>query len=273
MDSFRPALEEFEPNDVRWPAKSSDVLLHIPHASTHLPDRWRRIFLLGEEDLRFELVTMTDWHTDALFDAGADADRLVFEVSRLLVDVERFEDDTLEPMAERGMGVVYTRTHDAKPLKSEGCREELIAEFYRPHHEKMDDWVEQSLARHGRALIVDCHSYPSIPLPSDWDQLPNRPDFCIGTDLFHTPAWLVASAREAIERSGHTVEIDRPYRGTIVPMRHWQKAAAVCSIMIEINRRLYIDERTGERSDGYAEAAEAVAGVLRRILADWRRLA
>lgn len=44
---------------------------------------------------------MTDAHTDRLFDID-EAGKIVFPVSRLVVDAERFSDDRLEPMAERG---------------------------------------------------------------------------------------------------------------------------------------------------------------------------
>ena len=62
-------------------------------------------------------MVMTDAFTDELFDLGDTANKLVFSVSRLLVDPERFEDDDVEPMAGRGMGAVYTKTHDGQLLK------------------------------------------------------------------------------------------------------------------------------------------------------------
>jgi N-formylglutamate amidohydrolase len=62
---------------------------------------------------------MTDDHTDELFPiTPAEAGRLIFPLSRLVCDVERFPSDAEEPMANRGMGVIYTRTsaaHDHVP--------------------------------------------------------------------------------------------------------------------------------------------------------------
>ena len=58
-----------------------------------------------EERLQRELPRITDWYTDELFDAGAEASRLIFPVSRLVCDPEHFADDANEPMAAKGMGV------------------------------------------------------------------------------------------------------------------------------------------------------------------------
>jgi hypothetical protein len=54
---------------------------------------------------------MTDRYTDELFALPAEvAVSVVFAVSRLAVDPEPFTDDADEPMARKGMGIVYTRT-------------------------------------------------------------------------------------------------------------------------------------------------------------------
>ncbi len=58
---------------------------------------------------------MTDAHTERLFHVEG-ASRIVFSVSRLLVDPERFADDGKEQMAERGMGVIYTTTANGEVL-------------------------------------------------------------------------------------------------------------------------------------------------------------
>lgn len=62
------------------------VLLHIPHASTVIPEDVRGQFVLSDDELARELVRMTDWHTDALF-APPDArfDAVEFPVSRLVL--------------------------------------------------------------------------------------------------------------------------------------------------------------------------------------------
>jgi N-formylglutamate amidohydrolase len=114
---------------------------------------------------------------------------VVFPVSRLVCDVERFPDDADEPMALRGMGAVYVKTTDGPPpaRASDGGR---AGSAYRPHHRKLTESVEQLIADGRNCIIVDCHCFSSRPLPHEPDQDPARPDICIGTDAWHTPTRL-----------------------------------------------------------------------------------
>lgn len=77
------------------------VILHIPHASTHIPSR--AAYLLSDEALDTEILRLTDWHTDDLFNDGQDL-QIVAKFSRLYCDVERFAYDDMEVMAPFGMG-------------------------------------------------------------------------------------------------------------------------------------------------------------------------
>ena len=98
---------------------SPTCVVHVPHASRIIPSRYRDQFFLNDLELDQELVRMTDSFTDELFAMGADLAATVrHDVSRLLVDPERFEDDAAEPMAGRGMGVIYQRTSLQTPLRS-----------------------------------------------------------------------------------------------------------------------------------------------------------
>ena len=96
---------------------TSRVVIHVPHASTLIPDWVRERILLNEVDLTCELGFMTDARTDEIADAAADLAAVrpwifVNRRSRLVVDPERFPKAEQEPMAapDIGMGAVYTRT-------------------------------------------------------------------------------------------------------------------------------------------------------------------
>jgi N-formylglutamate deformylase len=64
----------------------------------------------------------------------------------------------------------------------------------------------------------------------------------LGVDRFHTPKWLIEQIKNRFEQHGLSVGINSPYSGTIVPTQFFQKDSRVCSIMIEINRKLYMKE-------------------------------
>lgn len=244
------------------------VLLHIPHSSLAIPEQWRDLFVVSDDELAQELLLMTDAFTDELFDLGDMADRLVFPVSRLLVDPERFENDEDEPMAARGMGAVYTRTHDGRVLKK-SRRAELMEQYYRPHHESLTRWAQELLTERSRCLIIDCHSFPSVPIPCDMNQTPVRQDICIGTSPIHTSEGLVAGAVSAFKNQGWSVSIDTPYAGTIVPIEHSGKEPGVSSIMVEVNRRLYMDETTGLRSGAFDGTKRMLVASLVEVVEYW----
>ena len=216
---------------MNWPADA--IILHIPHASKVLPSEVE--FLLGQEALAYEVDAMTDHHTDQLFDLPG-ARRCVFPVSRLVVDPERFIEDSMESV---GMGVVYTHTTDGDPLRaiSEMDRLTLIDTYYHPHHNNLTRMVDSCLEQHDQCLIIDCHSFPAQPLPYESDT--NRPDICLGTDSYHTSTELRDCLLKTFEALGYIVAINSPFSGTIVPLKHYHKDQRVESVMIEVNRSLY----------------------------------
>ena len=116
------------------------LLVHVPHDAPAIPAEDRRDFLLSEAELRAESLRLTDAHTAALYAEGLPPEDFVrAEVSRLVVDVERFADDTQEPCARVGMGATYVRTADGRPLRAltPERRAELMARHYWPHHHQI----------------------------------------------------------------------------------------------------------------------------------------
>ncbi len=244
------------------------TVLHIPHDSVHIPAEHRASFLLSDAELDRELLRITDAHTDDLFTIPGAAP-VTFPVSRLLVDPEGFEDDALEPMASRGMGVLYTHTTHGQPLRAAPStidRARLLDAFYHPHHARLTQAVDAALGAHGECLVVDAHSFPSVPLPCELDQAPARPELCLGTDAFHTPGELLELARQSCERVGWSVEVNRPFAGALVPMAHYRRDARVQALMIEVRRDLYMDEATGARNHSYDLTRTRLQAVLRELM-------
>ncbi len=235
------------------------VVLHIPHNSLEIPPDVRKQFLLGDDELEAELTCMTDHYTLEIF-GGTNASALVVATnfSRLVVDVERFEQDIEESMAAWGMGAVYSSSSTGKRLRrdlSASEREDLLSTYYRPHHEHLTLCVDACLRDVGFALIIDGHSFPSHPFPYELDQEVERPDVCIGIDEFHTPDWVWKIFVECFENVGFSVKVNHPFSGSIVSHKHYLLNSSVISVMVEINRRLYLEEGKRSKRDTFSDVA------------------
>lgn len=222
------------------------VVLHIPHDSTVVPAQARQQLLLTDSALTLELQRMTDHFTHLLFaEPPGDAAVVRAPVSRLVVDVERFADDSTEPMAARGMGAIYNVTSHLAPLRrrlSPAEREALLRLWYYPHHEKLEAAVALAVERYGRCLVIDGHSFPANALPYEGsDQSLDRPDICIGSDSFHTPQALEQAFVDAFDRGGWRVAVNEPFAGALVPASRYRTDPRVEAVMVEVNRKLYLD--------------------------------
>ena len=237
------------------------LILHIPHSSDKIPiDKG---YVVGKNILHQEIIKLTDWYTDDLFFLE-DSIIIKADFSRIFCDTERFSDDSQEIMAKYGMGVLYAKTDDGSIIReiNSKLREEILNNYYWPHHEKLNKAVNSQLESNGKALIVDCHSFPSKPLIRDLSQENNRPDFNIGTDSFHTPANLIEISKDFFTKKGYTLGVDWPYSGSIVPLNHYHKTKNVESIMLEINRALYLSEPGNKMSSNYLTIKEIVTEYL-----------
>lgn len=240
------------------------IILHIPHSSTHIP--LKEGFVVDENYLAKEMLKLTDWYTDDLFYSDED-EMIVAEFSRIFCDPERFTDDSQEVMAQYGMGVLYEKSDNGEEIRTvtPELKEKVLTSYYWTHHHKLSLAVKNQLDTYGKAIIIDCHSYPSKPLQRDLDKNPKRPDFNIGTDPYHTPKELIDLSISFFENAGYTLGIDWPYKGSIVPMEYFQKNNMVQTIMLEINRELYLNEPSNEKSESYLKVKEITQQFIKTI--------
>jgi len=231
------------------------VISHIPHSSTIIPKELQNDFLLSKDDLEQEIKYMSDLYTNEIYKPLLDISAgIVSNFSRIACDVERFEDDKLECMSKYGMGAVYTKTSDKRDLrKKDFDREFTLNLLCRPHHKAFSDLTKKSLEKYNKAIIIDCHSFSEIArwYEPDFDLNTPRPDICIGTDKYHTPKWLEELFVDFFASNGFSVEINRPFAGTIVPIEFYQKDKRVNSIMIEMNRKLYMNEENFSKKENF----------------------
>lgn len=212
------------------------AVVHVPHSSHRIPtyQGYRDLALL-----KSQIELLTDWETSTIFSFD-DAKRLVAKFNRCFCDVERLPDD-MEPMSKVGRGLFYTHSDDGQVLRYDTPENrKIVMEYYEKHHKALEGMVSDKLEKHGECYIIDGHSFPDKPFQTDMDKSEDRADFCIGTDEFHTPKEDVKKLVAGLQKYGYSVSIDTPYSGTIVPLSMYQKEERVKSMMIEVNRRLYL---------------------------------
>lgn len=246
---------EYSKND------NSPIVCNVPHAGTNIPDDFMGDFVLPKKELQIEVNYMADNYTDSLYEELLYVSSFIKSaISRIVVDIERFEKGEDEPMSKVGMSAFYTRTSKGAVLRSVTTeKKENLKEIYDEYHKTFTRLVDSSLARHDCAIIVDCHSFPSVPREYEPDRNADRSDICIGADEYHTPKELTAILKNNFEELGYSVKINSPFAGTIVPMKYYQKDKRVVSVMIEVNRKLYMNEETFQKLKDFSSTGKSIS--------------
>jgi N-formylglutamate deformylase len=248
---------------------TNHIVLHIPHDTAFIPEEEKSRYLLTDAELEEEVRRMTDHFTYDLVEGFLPPEQVIRAgVSRLVVDVERFTEDHREPMSKVGMGVLYEKTSDGRPLRRKLSSEErfgLLDKWYFPHQRRLADAVDRALERFEKALIIDIHSYPLVPLGYELSKEAHKPQICIGTDEYHTSPLQAQTALNIFRDYGFETAMNTPFSGTIVPAAHYRKDPRVSSIMIEIRRDTYMDEGKGKRGMNFTKIKEKLHQALRRM--------
>lgn len=222
----------------------SPVILHAPHGGRAIPPERLGSYLISLPELEAEKDVMTDHHTNTLVAAITGASAVINDLSRFAVDVERFPDES-EEMNAVGMGVLYTHGSRGQEIRRVTAADEApLLEYFAAYSRRFTELVDATLARHGRALIIDVHSYPQIELPYELHGGGPRAPLCIGSDPFHASEEFLRAVTESF--SGLESAANTPFAGAYVPLKHYRTDARVSSVMLEIRRDVYLDEATVE---------------------------
>lgn len=66
-----------------------------------------------------------------------------------------------------------------------------------------------------------------------------------------------------------TVKFNRPFKGALVPSGFYKSDSRVQSILIEVNRSLYIDEVTGDKLPGFKDVERKIRRAILRLVRVW----
>lgn len=128
-----------------------------------------------------------------------------------------------------------------------------IERIYKPYHATLRRWLARQHVTFGYAVLIDCHSMPSLIRGMDNR---NRPDFVLG-DRYGTScgASLVDGAVEILRSLGYAVARNKPYAGGFITEHYGRPGKGLHALQVEINRGLYMNEETYERTDQFDRLA------------------
>lgn len=179
---------------------------------------------------------------------------------------------------ELGMGLVWRQTPTRQSIYDRQLSvaevQNRIDNFWRPYHAALQQACDAAVMRWGSCWHLNLHSMPS----NAYERLGmsgNRKlaDFVLG-DLHGRscdPSFRVWVS-QVIEKHGYTVSINDPYAGVELVRMHGQPASRRHSLQIEVNRALYMNEKTREPNDGFNHLQANIASMLAEIarFVGWR---
>ena len=198
------------------------MLIHIPHSSIKLTD-----------DVTVplsDLYSVTDWYTDELF-FWSGAEKAIFPWSRLVCDVERLVND---PLDAYGLGMHTTRTISGETYRSDYDGVEETYRLYRTWHADLAKKVLDQGHYTDRVVLIDAHSFSEKQILNGSNVIYAMPDICIGSNP-ETPKKLVNLSIDNFSKLGYSVSENVPYSGAL-------RVAGAESVMIEINKRVYLTD-------------------------------
>lgn len=264
-----PALPPYRLHGVFGGA--SPLLLSSPHSGTHVPagfaSRLPRTWLRRIEDA----------HVAELVRPAAEAcgaPLIEATHARAVIDLNRAEDE-YDPQTvagalphpprstERvraGYGLIPRIIAPGQPISTTPTPAATILErlnrLHRPYHAALAAGIAAARARHGHALLVDCHSMPSL-VPA------SRANLVIGDRHGHSAAPVISDfLSQCFTSHGLVIARNRPYAGGHIAQFHGRPAEGVHVIQIEVDRALYMDCNSLVPHAGFAPLTAVLADVL-----------
>jgi len=213
---------------------------------------------------------------EALFPrAYIDPNRHPSDIDPLLLADEWPDPITPSRKTELGIGLVWRLAHGGVPMYARKLTaaevRRRVAECYEPYHAAVATALDEVHRAFGVAWHINCHSMPAVGDAMSDDPGRPRADFVLGDrDGSTCQPEFTAFVAATLERMGYSVAINHPYKGVELVRRHGRPAQRRHSLQIEVNRKLYMDEATLTKNEGFA-ALQTNLGKLLDALAVFAR--
>ena len=254
-----------------------------PHSGRVYP----KAFLAGSRLDAQALRKSEDCYVDELFSTVAElgAPLIAARFPRAYIDVNRepYEldpelfDEPLPPFANTqsmrvvgGLGTIARIVADSEEIYrdrlSVAAALERIDRLYKPFHAGLAGLLDDARRRFGIAILIDCHSMPSA---SAGQPQAARPDFVLG-DRFGVACdgKLTRDLKERLSKAGFAVHINRPYAGGFITEHYGRPTRGFHALQIEVNRALYMDEASFEKTPAFPGLRLELGRVRGRLLVE-----
>jgi N-formylglutamate amidohydrolase len=259
------------------------LVVDSPHSGRDYPDDF-------DFECSLDLLRQTEdsWVDELVAGAAqAGAAFLAAQFARSYIDVNRAEDDIdpavlaapwptpLAPSQRTllGLGLVRRLCKSNVPVYRGPLAvaevQKRIENFYRPYHATLENAIAQRLRRFGECYLINAHSMPG----QSFEDLPSRrPDFVLGDRQGESsdPAF-TGRVCTLLREMGYSVALNDPYKGVEIVRRHGRPHEGRHALQLEINRRLYMNEQTLEKHNGFARLQADLAAFFRMLADDLMR--
>ena len=245
------------------------LVLDSPHSGTIYPEDFAPSVPMAE------LRRAEDGYVDELYGAGpslgatliaATFPRSYIDPNRSLLDVDTSLLDAPWPgpairsrKTELGIGLIWRVLDSGKPIYARKLSvdevKNRIVRYHQPYQRAVKIALDEAHAHFGGVWHINLHSMPAVSSQVS-EEGPGKPraDFVLGDRDGTTcaPEFTDLVGR-TLRQMGYDVRVNDPYKGVELVRAFSDPASHRHSLQIEVNRRLYMDEVTRERSAGFAQ--------------------
>lgn len=281
-----PHAEPAPPFEIIPPAEwTAPSVFNSPHSGRNFPDDFLRQSRLPLAALR----KSEDCYVDELFMScvthGAPMLRALVPRSYVDLNREPYELDprmfsselpgyanTGSPRVAGGLGTIPRIVSEGEDIYRGRIdfaeARKRIEQIYVPYHRTLSALTAAVLSKAGEVLLVDCHSMPASATSHILPQAAGRVDVVLGDRFGASCAEDISSALEnSLKAQGLRVLRNKPYAGGFITQNHGAPHRGQHALQIEINRSLYMNERTLEKTADFAALALLLENVIKATLA------
>jgi N-formylglutamate amidohydrolase len=283
---MRSVATGFEIPGVLWrrdpPAEAVPLVLDSPHSGALYPPDFAYCCPLPV------LRRAEDAYVDELYAAapayGATLIGALFP--RSYIDVNRAADDldpglladplppVLVPRPTTRVGLVRRHAQPGVPIYDKKLTpDDILARIercYTPYHRLLDDSCDWLRGEFGAVWHINCHSMPSHGSRRE-GRRGEHGDFVLGDrDGTTCAAEFTDFVARFLRGLDYDVRINEGYKGVEIVRRQGRPADRRHSLQIEVDRSLYMDQKTLEKLPGFDRLRADLAGLL-AALADFVR--